>query len=336
MSGRIENQQIMESKIINRISQYPDFIQGYYFSLNSKSYMTKNTYMNVVERFIKYIGKGDINSVSIADLKNINGITVLKYFENIKYYNESGEKKHMTNTSKARIYSSLNSFFKYLVSYDYMETNPIEKSKIECPKPEKTEITFLTPEEVKSIENNIINGVGTHRMIMRQHHYKYRDMLLFHLPVINGIRVKALSEIDVSDINLNERSISVIEKGNIKKKVYFDKKAKEAIINWLEERAIILGETQCDALFISQEKKRITPMAINNIIKKYCESVTNKHITAHKLRSTCGTNLYQNTKDIYLVADVLGHTSTSPTKRYAKVFDTDKKNAANKLGNLYS
>ena len=118
----------------------------------------------------------------------------------------------------------------------------------------------------------------------------------------------------------------------------FDDKTKEYIIKWMCDRRDLLGDdlNNCNALFISNRKTRMSISSIEDVIEKYTkDTIKDKHITPHKLRSTCGTNIYQHTKDIYLVANVLGHKSTSPTKRYAKVFEEDKQNAINYVANLY-
>ena len=69
------------------------------------------------------------------------------------------------------------------------------------------------------------------------------------------------------------------------------------------------------------------------MVKQYALSVeTLKKITPHKLRSTYGTNLYKETGDIYLVADVLGHTDVNTTKRhYAAIEEDRRKSARNKI-----
>ena len=70
-----------------------------------------------------------------------------------------------------------------------------------------------------------------------------------------------------------------------------------------------------------------------NFIKKFArESTPLKKISPHKLRSTFGTNLYRETKDIYIVADVLGHKDVNTTKKhYAAIDDDIRKNAAKKV-----
>ena len=87
------------------------------------------------------------------------------------------------------------------------------------------------------------------------------------------------------------------------------------------------------ALFVSLQNKRITVRAVEKLVKKYA-SITSplKHITPHKLRSTYGTNLYKETNDIYVVAEVLGHKDINTTKKhYAAISDDIKRAAANKV-----
>ncbi len=81
------------------------------------------------------------------------------------------------------------------------------------------------------------------------------------------------------------------------------------------------------------QKRRISVRAIENLVKKYSNQVTSlKQITPHKLRSTYGTSLYRATGDIYLVADVLGHSDVNTTKKhYAAIEDSRRRSAANKV-----
>ena len=83
-------------------------------------------------------------------------------------------------------------------------------------------------------------------------------------------------------------------------------------------------------LFYSTQRKRIGVQAVENLVKKYARQVTTtKKITPHKLRSTYGTALYQETGDIYLVADVLGHKDVNTTKKhYAALDDSRRRQAA--------
>ena len=74
--------------------------------------------------------------------------------------------------------------------------------------------------------------------------------------------------------------------------------------------------------------------AVQTMVKKYASIAAplKKHLSPHKLRSTFGTNLYHETGDIYLVADVLGHSDVNTTRRhYAAMSDDRRRMAAKKV-----
>ena len=125
--------------------------------------------------------------------------------------------------------------------------------------------------------------------------------------------------------------IKITRKGGAEVVIYFGDEVRDALLNYLEERnAIIAREGHTNGLFLSIQNKRISVRSVEKLVSKYSKLVTNiKHITPHKLRSTYGTNLYQQTGDIYLVADVLGHKDVNTTrKHYAAIEDDRRRQAA--------
>ena len=114
--------------------------------------------------------------------------------------------------------------------------------------------------------------------------------------------------------------------------VFFGPEVENALITYLEQtrngQTPLIGHE--NALFLSSQRKRISVRTVEDLVKKYSTQVTpNKHITPHKLRSTYGTNLYKETGDIYLVADVLGHKDVNTTKKhYAALGDDRRRQAA--------
>ena len=125
--------------------------------------------------------------------------------------------------------------------------------------------------------------------------------------------------------------IKVRRKGGYEDVVYFGEEVESALLSYLEQRKhTIPNSGHENALFLSLQNRRITVRAVENLVKKYASLVTGlKKITPHKLRSTYGTTLYQETGDIYLVADVLGHKDVNTTrKHYAAMQDANKRKAA--------
>ena len=153
-----------------------------------------------------------------------------------------------------------------------------------------------------------------------------RDKAMLELMCSTGIRVSEIINLTLDNTNLN-LSYIIVTNGKSKERIIpFSESCKIAIENYLmSSRGELLKEKgkECDALFISNRRTRMTVRSIEIIIQKYATVVDNKHITPHSLRRTFGTNTYQDSKDIYKVTKLLGHKSTSPTRRYVKVFDDD-------------
>ena len=84
-----------------------------------------------------------------------------------------------------------------------------------------------------------------------------------------------------------------------------------------------------NALFMSLQKKRSSVRAVQELVKKYARiGAPLKKITPHKLRSTYGTSLYRETGDIYLVADVLGHSDVNTTRKHYAAMSEDRRRRA--------
>ena len=116
--------------------------------------------------------------------------------------------------------------------------------------------------------------------------------------------------------------------------MYFSDEVKYALQEYIAEKQN--DEKVPDnepAFFLSLQYKRLNVRSVENLVKKYSKLVTPlKKITPHKLRSTYGTRLYNETGDIYIVADVLGHRDVNTTKKhYAAISEDNRKQVADKV-----
>jgi site-specific recombinase XerD len=149
-----------------------------------------------------------------------------------------------------------------------------------------------------------------------------------------GIRVSECVGLDIDDVNFDVCGIKIRRKGGYEAVIYFGEEVELALLDYLEQREHMIPATGHErALFLSLQNRRIAVRSVENLVKKYASRVTSlKKITPHKLRSTYGTTLYQETGDIYLVADVLGHKDVNTTrKHYAAQEDERRRQAANKV-----
>ncbi len=314
MQGRTEKQKRTEAKLKALLEELPAVYTRYYYSLATKSYTTKQYYIRNVLRFVT-VTFGKI--VDEKELAGIDALGIQRYIETIKYI---GGGREICADTLHGVLSSISSFCRFLRQSGVIAENPTEL--IDNPKKQPKEVICLTPAEITVIESRIINGVGTEHAVKLSEKWKDRDMLLFRLPLISGMRVGALSEINIEDINLKRGCVAVTEKENKNRTFYLDDVTMAYIRRYLAFRNAFsaCGER---AFFISNRGTRMSVRAIELTIKKYSSGVNDK-ITPHKLRATYATLLYQQTHDIYKVSRALGHESTVPTQRYVHYDSTDE------------
>ena len=147
-----------------------------------------------------------------------------------------------------------------------------------------------------------------------------------------GIRVSECVGLNITDVNFNQNAICITRKGGKVQNIYFNKEVESALKDYIELERVQIAEKAADntPLFFSIQKKRMSVKSVENMVKKYAnEVVPLKPITVHKLRASFGTSLYENTSDLFLVSETLGHESTETTKRYAAMSEAHRREARN-------
>jgi site-specific recombinase XerD len=148
-----------------------------------------------------------------------------------------------------------------------------------------------------------------------------------------GLRVSAIVNINIEDIDFSTKTIKVIEKGRKTREVTFSDNLRSLLLVWMKDRELYFGGADTGPLFISQKKGRMSAYAVWDLVKKYTDHLP-KHITPHKLRSSAAMNLHGAGVDVMTIASLLGHENITTTQRYVKAYDEDKKEATNILDNL--
>ena len=272
-----------------------------------------------------------IDAFTVDVLDQITAVDLEEYEEYLKVY-QAGDKTE-TNGERGlkRKMSSLRSFYAYYFKREMIHTNPTVL--VDVPKIHQKSIIRLEADEVALLLDYIEHGgddlTGQKKVYYEKN--KDRDLALVTLLLGTGVRVSECVGLDIEDVDFKNNGIKVTRKGGNEMVVYFGPEVEKALKNYLEVRKnIIPVEGHEHALFYSTQRKRIGIQAVENLVKKYARQVTTtKKITPHKLRSTYGTALYQETGDIYLVADVLGHKDVNTTKKhYAALDDSRRRQAA--------
>lgn len=274
-----------------------------------------------------------VKDFKLEVLDQITRDDILEYLEFMSYYSKDGKEITNDERGKKRKIASLRSFYKYFYENEKIKTNPA--SLVPVPKQHERDIIRLEPNEVATLLDLVENGDKLTKKEAQFHEKtKIRDLALLTLLLGTGIRVSECVGLDLNDVDFEVNGIRILRKGGKEAVVYFGEEVEIALLDYFEEREYVVPqEGHENALFLSLQNRRITVRAVENLVKKYASKVTTlKKITPHKLRSTYGTSLYQETEDIYLVADVLGHNDVNTTrKHYAAQADMHRRMAANKV-----
>lgn len=280
------------------------------------------------------IGKIDMKEIPLDFLNTLRVVDIEEYMEYLKYrFNDRNQEVTNKERGIMRKISSLKSFYNYYYRNERLQNNPA--ALIQLPKLHEKEIIRLDVDEVALLLDEVEKGESlTEKQKAYHEKTKVRDLALLTLLLGTGIRVSECVGLDLNDIDFKNGGIRIHRKGGKEVTVYFGTEVEDALLDYLEERNQMIPEGGSEnALFLSMQKKRIAVRSVENLVKKYSRLVTPlKKITPHKLRSTYGTSLYKETGDIYLVADVLGHSDVNTTKKhYAALEDERRRSARNKV-----
>lgn len=273
-----------------------------------------------------------MTDIRLSDLDQLQPVDIEEYLEYLKYYTYDGQVFTNDERGIKRKFASLRSFFLYYQKRDLLRHNPTVV--VDMPKLHDREIIRLDADEVSDLLELVEHG-GDHLSGMKKVYYeknKQRNIAIFTLFLGTGIRVSECVGLDIEDVDFKNNRIRIIRKGGKEEYVYFGEEVANALKSYITEERVHVKprEGHEHALFYSIQKRRISVQAIENLVNEYTSQITSfKHITPHKLRSTYGTALYQQTGDIYLVAEVLGHNDVNTTrKHYAAMDDEQKRSAA--------
>ena len=319
----------------------PPFAKDYFRAIEpTTSTKTRISYAYDIRIFFQFLisqnpslAKIGIPNLNVSVLDQLKPIDIEEYMEYLKLYDSPNDQTTITNGERGlkRKISSLRSFYTYYYKRQAIETNPVQL--VDMPKIHDKAIIRLDAGETAALLD-YIEHCGDQLTGQRKAYYektKLRDLAIVTLLLGTGIRVSECVGLDVEDIDFRNNGIRLIRKGGSEMVVYFGPEVEKALKDYLESRkAISPLEGHEHALFYSTQRKRIGIQAVENLVKKYAGAITTtKKITPHKLRSTYGTTLYQETGDIYLVADVLGHRDVNTTKKhYAAMDDARRRKAA--------
>ena len=332
-------------KLRTMLSELPAFFKDFFRGIEPRTQSrTQIAYAYDIKIFLQFLleenpsikkSYNNMTEIPISVLESLTVTDIEEYMEYLKYRDTDGKKISNKENAIKRKISTLKSVFKYFYRTEKISENIMER--VQLPKLHSKEIIRLDIDEVAMMIDEAERGEG---LSDRQRAYhgktKVRDVALLSLLLGTGIRVSECVGLDISDVDFKNNGILIHRKGGKEVTVYFSDEVKEALQNYYDERVLILEESGHEgAFFLSMQNKRLSVRSVENLVKKYAKIISPlKKITPHKLRSTYGTNLYKETGDIYLVADVLGHSDVNTTKKHYAAIEDDRRRSARNVVKL--
>ena len=333
-----------ELQILTRtaLRELPDMCFDFINAIDSTTQpLTRYAYVSDLKLFFgfitdempKFAGKTP-RELTAADLGKVTSRDIYMYMDFLNLYYKNDMEFSNQELGKMRKLSSLRSFYKFMYKNGYIEADPA--SLVDLPKRHSKPIIRLEVDEVARMLDIVESGEKlSERQKKYNEHTKKRDLAILTLFLGTGIRVSELVGINIDDIDFSINGFLVTRKGGNQAILYFPDEVAEVLKDYIVLRREMQPQPgHEEALFLSLQNRRVSVRAVQLMVKKYATLAAplKKHLSPHKLRSTFGTALYHETGDIYLVADVLGHSDVNTTRRhYAAMSDDRRRMAAQKV-----
>lgn len=320
----------MASKKINPkdCPQYLNEFFTYQRVVKIKSERTLESYYVDLRLFLRYVKltKGDIDpatplrEISISDVP-IEYVRDFSRRDILNYLSYVATERQNSAKTRHRKLASLKVFYKCL--YRDLTLIPADPTKdVDYPKMHEHLPKFLTLDDsIRLLEN-----------MHEDNPFYYRDYCIITLFMNCGMRLSELVGLNMQDVNLDERTMRLLGKGNKERVIYINDACVDSIVRYISERQPSKAEP--NALFLSKRGTRITNRRVQQIVDSALKDshLDNQGYSTHKLRHTFATLSYRHGNvDILILKEILGHKSISTTEIYTHIANESVREAMDKL-----
>jgi len=357
---KIEKEQ---KEAISRILDIlPAYITDYNNYKKSKvAVKTRREYIQDIYTFFRFLketnplfAEKELSEISLDALSSLK-LDDFGEYENWLRDEDTGSGYNSPVTIK-RKKSSLRSLFEYLYASEKIDVNPVAKiEKSQAEKKDRRDIRVLSDEERKLFlakfdENFVIaeeklkelkekaneKGKTVSATALMKPALVKRDKAIVYLFLGTGLRISELCATNCSDLVVQLKRINVIRKGDAHIKnqrtdyMFLSDEVLAVLLEYIEEYREIIGydTSNYDALFLSSKHTRITPRAIEQMVKEYAEATLGKDcgVHPHVLRASFGDRYFEETGNILATSEVMNHSSVDVTSQnYLKRRENSKR-----------
>lgn len=268
-----------------------DILSGYNYYLKVERGLSPNTvkaYTADIEGFYEFLRHRGVT------LRDASSSDISDYIISVSDY--------LSKRSQARLLSSFNSFFDYLVSEGERKDNP--SSAVDSPKLGKYLPVVLSVEEVRAI----LKAAPIER-----------DRAILEVLYGCGLRVSEVCSLKISEVYLKDMFVKVMGKGSKERLVPMAPSTASAIMDYLSVRPE--SDAGCeDVLFLNRFGRALSRVAVFKMVKSVAlVAGVDKNLSPHTFRHSFATHLIENGADLRVVQEMLGHESILTTEIYTHV-----------------
>lgn len=317
------NENVQENIKNENLVMYVDKFLYYEEVILGKSFNTIRGYRRDLLQFMEYLEEyEEIHNFEEIEMMTFRSFIaylnspkrleeVEKNDKNVKSIENSDKKAKLKPISKRSInrkISALRTFFKYLQEIKVIETN--KASYINVPKFEKELPNVINRDDL----NNLRHVINTEKIT------GIRDRLIIELLYSSGLRSIELINLSEFMIDIEEREIRVVGKGDKERITFFSENAKKWLIKYIEEKKRQYANYTREVLIVNSKGKKLTTRSLRRLISAHAhEAGIQKEITPHVFRHSFAMELLNNGVDIRYLQELLGHSSIAATQVYTHV-----------------
>lgn len=313
--------------------QCPQLLKDFLFymlTIKGRSQRTIDAYYIDLRLFLRYLKASrdhlsmlepNLGDISIEDIpsETILGVTLSDAYGFLNFVQTTNRNNAATRSRKV---SSLRSFYHYLSGKaNLLEISPMKD--LEVPSQRKSLPKYLTLEESLQLLQ-AVDGPSPQ---------KERDYCIITLLLNCGMRLSELVGIKKSSVHWEDNTLVLLGKGNKERMLYLNNACISALSAYLRVREEPEVEKDRQYLFLSKNKRPLTPRRVEQIVEKNLKlaGLSGRGFSPHKLRHTAATLMYQHGGvDIRVLQQILGHENLGTTEIYTHVASSQVKDAVRK------
>jgi integrase/recombinase XerC len=265
---------------------------------------TDSNYRRDLQLFVAFCDKSGVDDWPRVDTHHVRSFAAAEF-----------RRQSSPRTIQRRL-SALRSFFNFLLRERAIALNPA--LEVQAPKARKR-----LPETLD------VDQMGRLLSFRTDERLSLRDKAIMELFYSSGLRLSELVGLDLTDIDLRDRTVRVIGKGSKARIIPVGRHAVEALSKWIKERTV-LATTGSTALFVGKRGARLSPRAVQKRVAEWARRQgLGMHVHPHMFRHSFATHLLESSQDLRGVQELLGHANIATTQVYthldfqhlAKIYD---------------